>query len=462
MKFKKALFAFALLSMLVLPVGCGESSSTSGILPTTSEEEPYIDYAANTRIHTENWKNTDFFETGTGKATLFRNVDGDTAHFYAGATSRYVQARFNGVDTPESTGVLEPWGKKAARFTADILNNAKTIILETERTDGVIGPEADSTGNRYLVWIWTSTRSIEEEDGSQLKLLNLQLVQEGFSPAKGASESVYRDTMLDADAQAQRLKLHIWSNEKDDEFYDGEATVTNLKDVFSKPDEWIGKKVYVEGVVSRTMGTNAYIQESFENEDGTVESYGCYIFTMYKEYAALTKGNRIGVTGTVAEHYGSYQLVDVKYNPYTPTEDDMKVLEEGLTVEPRELTVAEAKKGEGMGTLVKIKGLVATGGYGGLDETDRNGNQNTTNSMTIYTKNSNGETFNIRIDGSTFIRDLNKKQIKTYQYFVNWCKENPNGSFDITGIMGKYESQTSGNVEIQLMLVATSDLVYNS
>lgn len=447
MKLKKIFSMFALLFTLMAPTGCSET---------------FVDYAAQTRIHTQDWKTSDYWETGCGQATLKKNVDGDTAHFYAGDTNRILQGRFNGVDTPESTGVIEPWGKKAAKFTAGILNNAKTIILETERDDGLRAPENDSTG-RYLVWIWTSERPIEEEDGSQLQLLNLRLVQEGFSPAKGAIDSVYQDVFLDADAQAQKFKLHIWSKDIDDEFYYGAANFTNLKAIFSEPEEHVGEKVYVEGVVTRTMSTNAYIQESFEDEEtGLVENYGCYIFTQYKQYDILKRGNRIGVVGIVAEHYGSYQLVDVKYNPYLHGDDDMVLLEENVEVEPVEMTVPDANEGKGMGTLIRVNGLVATGGYGGLDEKDANGNQNTTNSMTIYTKDSSNRTFNIRIDGSTFIRDQNGDQIRTYKYFVNWCKENPSGSFDIVGILGRYESEVTERIEIQLMLIATSDLIYHS
>ncbi len=447
MKWKKIFSMFALLLTLMAPTGCGKK---------------FVDYAAETRIHTQDWKTSDFWETGCGQATLKRNVDGDTAHFTAGSTQRFLQGRFNGIDTPESTGVIEKWGKKAAHFTADILNKAKTIILETEREDGLKKPEND-TNNRYMVWVWTSERPIEEEDGSQLQLLNLRVVQEGFSPAKGAIGSVYQDAFLNADAQAQKFKMHIWSKDVDDEFYVGAATISNLKDIFSEPDEHVGEKVYVEGVVTRTMGTNAYIQESFENDEtGAIENYGCYIFTQYKQYDILKRGNRIGAVGIVAEHFGSYQLVDVKYTPGFHGEDDMVLLEENVEIDPVEMTVPEANEGKGMGTLIRVNGLVATGGYGGLDEKDANGNPNESNSMTIYMKNSSNQSFNVRIDKATFIRDLDRNQIRTYRYFVDWCKANPNGCFDIVGILGRYESEETGRTEIQLMLVATSDLIYHS
>lgn len=419
-----------------------------------------VDYVAKTHIQTETWKTDEFLKTGTGIATLKNGVDGDTAHFYVGKTNYVIQGRFNGVDTPESTGAIEPWGKAASNFTTEALTNAKLIVLESERDDGQRLPEMDSNGTRYMVWVWISDRTAEEEDGSQLKLLNLQLVQEGYSGAKGATGSVYQDAFYSADAQAQKKKLHIWSKEEDPLYYYGEASITNLMAIFSEPEKHLGEKVYLEGIVTRKLGDNAYIQEDFELEDGTIETYGCYIFTGYKKYSILKKGNRIGVTGIVAEYYGSYQLTDVSYNEYNHSKNDMILLSSNNVVEPKVLSVEEALKGEGMGTLIRINGLRATGGYGGLDEKDKNGNKNETNSMTIYVKDQNNKSFNIRIDKATFINNLDGEKICSYKYFVDYCNKDSNNYFDFTGLLGRYESEYTGNVEIQLMLVATSDLVY--
>lgn len=433
-----------------------------GLITTSSCEFEPEDFVSKVAFTQDDWKSSDFMTTGLGVVTLKTSVDGDTAHFYSGKYNKVVQGRFNGVDTPESTGVIEPWGKKAATFTRETLTNAKTIVLETERTDGKTGPEADSTGDRYLVWVWTSTRSVEEEDGSQLRLLNLALVQEGLSPSKGTAGSRYEDTFLDADAQAQKMKINIWSEEKDPQYYYGEAQITNMKEVFSNPSEWLAQKVYVEGVVTRTMGTNAYIQDTYYNEDGTEEVYGAYIYTMYKQYDILKKGNRIGVIGIIGEYMGSYQIVDVTYNPYTPGKNDMKLLETGITVEPTVLTVDEANQGNHMAVLCKMENLRVTGGYGGLYEYDKNGLKNEDNAMTLYVKDENGKDFNIRIDASTFIRDTDGNQICSYKYFVNYCNQGAGYTFDFVGLMGKYTSLTTDKTEIQLMLVATSDLTYNT
>ena len=204
-------------------------------------------------------------------ATLKKSVDGDTAHFFIDTYGHVVQGRFNGVDTPESTGIIEEWGKAASNFTKDKLENAKTIVLETERLDGLTGPEADSTSNRYLVWVWTSTRSLEEEDGSGLRLLNLELVQNGYSPSKGNAGSKYEEVFLDADAQAQKFKLNIWSEDTDPLFYYGEAQITNMQEVFSNPSEWLGAKVYVEEL------KNSYVAAlCLTSTDGVVSNVSEY------------------------------------------------------------------------------------------------------------------------------------------------------------------------------------------
>ena len=113
-----------------------------------------------------------------------------------------------------------------------------------------------------MVWVWASERAPEEEDGSQLYLVNLQLVQEGFSSQKSASGSTYSDAIYDADLQAQRLKKHIYSNDVDPLFYEGDA-LTNELDIFQHPENYVGKKVNVSGIVTRIVGTNAYFQKTF-------------------------------------------------------------------------------------------------------------------------------------------------------------------------------------------------------
>ena len=123
----------------------------------------------------------------------------------------------------------------------------------------------------------------------------------------------------------------------------------------------------------------------------------------------------------------------------------MKLISTGNFIEPQVGTPNELMNVEHYNHLVTIKNVKITGGYGGQETGEDN------NAMTLYAT-ADGQSLNIRIDASAFIKDLDGKTIKNYQYFVG-------KSFDITGLVGYYES-ISGRQTYQLMLVGTSDLVY--
>ena len=112
--------------------------------------------------------------------------------------------------------------------------------------------------------------------------------------------------------------------------------------------------------------------------------------------------------------------------------------------------------------LLQVKNLKVTGGYGGLNENDLSGQKNEKNSMTLYVEDEDGNDFNIRIDDSALIKDTKGGRIKSYKYFVDYCNQGEGYTFDFTGLMGIYESQTTDKSELQLMLVSTVDLVYNT
>ena len=431
----------------------------------------YVDYAKTVQITTADWKTGNYIKDGVGPVDLEKCVDGDTAHF--SSNGHIVQGRFNGINTPESTGVLEKWGKAASNFTKEKLESAKTIVLESEPLRTEEGPEQDSNG-RYLVWVWVSERELAEEDGSELYLLNLQIVQEGFSGSKKAGGSKYSDPIYNADMQAQRLKLHLYSDEKDPLYYEGSAVVDE-KDVYQHPENYVDKKVYVTGTVTRTLGDNAYIQKDIYDEEGNlVGTYGLYIFTMYKRYDILKKGNEISVIGTIAERFGNYQLINVKYSNIDALrgEDDMTLLSSGNKIEPKVITAAEASDRKYMGNLVKIENLVITGGYGGYDNnyndcinkgdaTPGYCENNSKNAMTLFAKqtitNENGEEVTnkvqIRIDNDTFIKDIYDSKVTDYKYFVG-------KKLTLTGIMGMYKNENNDSSTYQLMLLATSDVTY--
>ena len=82
---------------------------------------------------------------------MLRSVDGDTTHF-TDKNKNTIKLRYLGVNTPESTGRIAPWGKQASVFVKNKLENAYSIVIEAENVGNP--PETDTTGDRYLGYVW--------------------------------------------------------------------------------------------------------------------------------------------------------------------------------------------------------------------------------------------------------------------------------------------------------------------
>lgn len=133
-----------------------------------------------------------FIKDGIGEVSLVRTTDGDTAQFKDNITGAVFNVRFLGIDTPEVYYQKDPWGTAASKYTADVLRNAKTIILESE------GSRMD-TYDRYLAWVWL--------DG---KLHNLDMVQQAYSNAKIGKSSKYYQIMTEVEAQVAKTGRRIY------------------------------------------------------------------------------------------------------------------------------------------------------------------------------------------------------------------------------------------------------------
>lgn len=196
-----------------------------------------------------------FIRDGIGEVTLATAIDGDTATFKDGGV--VFTARFNGIDTPESTYKLEPWGIAAAKFTKETLKNAEKIVLQA---DTLKTNRFDSTGERYLAWIWYLPQG-----GSDFRLLNLEIIEQSFSASK-SSGTMYADILLDADFAVQKQNFRIWNRDVQDPDYDysDEGQYMTLKELRDKFDGYTDShiKVVVRGVVARKVGDfSAYIQQ---------------------------------------------------------------------------------------------------------------------------------------------------------------------------------------------------------
>ena len=219
----------------------------------------------------------DFFVDGIGQVELRNTIDGDTAHFdpINSTENTYIKTRFYGIDTPESTGQIQLWGKSASKFTSEKLKNAAangTIVLSSPSAT-YAAPQVDSTGGRYLGLVWIN-ETVKNADYKDLVLLNLWVVQEGYSATKSVDKvPEYADVFFDADRQAQAMQLHIWGNDVDPNYNYGDyepVSIIAIKDEerWSKAkgyeNPYYDANVHIEATVTGYSDHIIYVQEYYD------------------------------------------------------------------------------------------------------------------------------------------------------------------------------------------------------
>lgn len=280
--FKKIITVLASLSMFVSLASCGGG-------------DDFVDYAHNGSVKLKlDYTGRDFFVDGIAEVTVKTYIDGDTTHFFNvnGDITRVLKARYFGIDTPESTGAVQEYGKQASKFTRSKLENAMengTIVVSSPfsvTTSGDPGiykqPEADSTGSRYLSLVWIN-ETVKHAPVESLSLLNLWIVQDGLSWARIADTEPFADTFYSAERQAKNRGLKIWSGQPDPEFNYGEYQTTTLKEMkdeivesLNDPDHrnaYDGAKVRFRGVVAGYCDRMLYVSEKYI----TLKSDGSYV-----------------------------------------------------------------------------------------------------------------------------------------------------------------------------------------
>ncbi len=319
-KLFKSMIALLCAFLLVVPVlcaGCGESEKDN-------DKIELIDYVSSLTLDmTSNTKKQEV------EVKLY--IDGDTTHFdpinptaedreQFDKTQGYIKARYIAIDTPESTGAIEEWGKKASNFTHDKLASARKIIVESDTDKWDI----DSTGERYVLWVWYLP-----EGATEYRNLNLEILQEGLARGSSTANNRYGEKANLALMQAQRAKLYVFSGEKDPDFYYGSAIPLSLKQLRSYASEYNTKKVVVTGTVVAQFNNSVYIEE-YDVETGMY--FGMPVFYGYtsgKLLEILSYGNRVKVVGTLSAFQGSYQISGVApYDPFDPDhEDNCQIIE---------------------------------------------------------------------------------------------------------------------------------------
>ena len=364
---KNVILLFAL-SLTALASCGGTSSPSSSVAPSSSASglsisstEPsesdanWVDYAHNGSVKLAlDYKGHTFAKDGIEQVTLWQAIDGDTAHFtpLVDEGGELIKSRFYGIDTPESTGKVQEYGKEASYYTAGVLekaNKSGTIVVSSAQTTYGL-PQPDSTGSRYLSLIWVN---LEKKNApmDELYLLNLMIVQEGYSWVKNLSEMPeYSDAFLAAEQQAKTYKLNLHSGKPAPLFNYGDyedaslldikkEVVAQLKDPTHK-NAFDNKKVRVQGTVAGFANHIIYIQDFYptldeqgnEQTDGEGNIIGEYaginIFCgMGSVYSKFTTPNAyIQVCGLALDSEFGFQVTDVTLPAVSYSENDGKVL----------------------------------------------------------------------------------------------------------------------------------------
>lgn len=315
----------SLLLVLCLVVTCLAGCQDDGSAADDSSTK-VVDYVADTKLNMDS-------STKKQEVTVKSYIDGDTTHFYVPNELRadgVLKARYMGVNTPESTGKIEEWGKKASSFTKEKLMNASSIIIESNDDKWNV----DSTGDRHLVWVW-----YKPKDGKDYRCLNLELIQNGLSISCGSVSDLYGQAASDAFQQAKREKLHVFSGKQDPDFYYGDAYELDLKFLRTNIELYNNKKVAFEGVVTYNNNNSVYVEEYDAEADMYYGISVYYGFETGELLNMLKIGNRVRVVGSVQyyEAGGTWQVSDVSYREFKPTDPSNTLkISEGHTPANRE------------------------------------------------------------------------------------------------------------------------------
>lgn len=455
------------LSLVLLASLMGFSSLSSCTTEASQQSSPLelVDYVSQVKLSME-YEGKNFLTDGAGEATVKQYVDGDTTHFIE-LDKREVKTRYGGINTPESTAQIQKWGKSASIFTQSKLESAKHIVL-TNPSMQAGKPELDSTNTRYMTFVWYTT--VEDPTLDDFRLLNLEIVQEGYSTVYSMlSTDPFYDIFVEAANQARLQGIHIYAPEttKDPNYYEGEATTLTIKEFNEKAAEYENRSVFIpSGIVAGFLGVGTvwleqlYTGETDEegNETGDVEEvYGLQVFTGYsgKAVPLYTVGNEVSLQGTVTEFNGTYQLTNITYSPFLPSEGDVKLLSQNNPVPDvyQVDTLENILTGKyNSNTFVNCTDvLTCTGGYGGTDNIDKNTGLNFENdAFTLYCRNEKGTEVQIYIpDGSGF-RDDNGNLIHDWAFFKD-------KSFTVRGLTEEYNGRYNLEVPGSSNLTFVSD-----
>jgi len=165
-------------------------------------------------------------------ATVTHVVDGDTIHA-ALAGGKEEKVRFIGVDTPESTREIEPYGKKAAAYTKKRLDGRKIWLeFDVEKRDRY---------GRLLAYIWLEKPAGTGEKEVRAKMFNSELLLEGYAHVMTIPPNVkYTDYFAKYQLEAREANKGLWGLAGEEEDY---YVASKKSNKFHRPDCKWGQEI---------------------------------------------------------------------------------------------------------------------------------------------------------------------------------------------------------------------------
>ncbi|MEW5899319.1 MAG: thermonuclease family protein [Bacillota bacterium] len=135
-------------------------------------------------------------------ASVTKVIDGDTVWVRL-KDGREEKVRLIGVDTPESTREVEPYGKEAAAYTKKRLEK-KTVYLELD-----VG-ERDKY-DRLLAYVWLSRPKDDGAEEVRAKMFNAELLLNGYAQVLTVPPNVkYAELFTGFQREAREKKKGLW------------------------------------------------------------------------------------------------------------------------------------------------------------------------------------------------------------------------------------------------------------
>lgn len=135
------------------------------------------------------------------KATVTDHVDGDTV--YVKINGKSYKMRMIGINCPEYTKEIDPYGKEASDYTKNQLLG-KTVYLETDVSN-------TDKYDRLLRYIWLEVPNKITEEEIRSKMFNAKLVLNGYAYAGNYPPDVkYTYYLKKFQKEAKDSKTGMW------------------------------------------------------------------------------------------------------------------------------------------------------------------------------------------------------------------------------------------------------------